>query len=277
VIHYSSLRGKRVLIGGASRGIGKAIAVRLAGQGACVAILGKSVQEDLRLGGTVYSAAAEAEAAGGEAIAIPCDIREESQIADAVAKTVERFGGIDAVINNASAIHLAPTEATPSKRFDLMFGINVRGTFLVTQHVLPHLKTAGGGHIITLSPPVDMHPEWFGQHPAYTTSKYAMSMLTIGWGAELKSANIGAASLWPRTTIDTAAVRNLLGGEALAAKSRTPAIVADAAVALLAREPLDIAGHCFLDEEVLRGEGVKDFDHYSVVEGARLQSDLFVR
>lgn len=272
----NSLRGRVALISGASRGIGKAIALRLAREGASVAVVAKSVQDDPRLGGTIYSTAEEIKAAGGRALPLACDIRDEAQIAEAVKKTAEHFGRIDIVVNNASAIHLADTEGTPAKRFDLMFGINLRGTFLVTQHCLPHLRKAGG-HILTLSPPIDLLPEWFAKHTAYTTSKYAMSMLTLGWGAELAEEGIGAASLWPRTTIATAAVKNLLGGDYLVARSRKPEIVADAAAAILQKPPAECAGKFFLDEDVLREGGVTDFESYAVTSGGPLQADLFVR
>ena len=273
----TSLPDRVAFISGASRGIGKAIALKLAREGACIAIAAKSVVDDPRLGGTVYSAAQEIEAAGGQALALPCDIRDEAAIADAVAKAAAHFGKIDIVVNNASAIHLADTEGTPAKRFDLMFGINVRGTFLVTQACLPHLRRAGGGHILTLSPPIDLSPDWFEKHTAYTASKYAMSMMTTGWGAELADDGIGACSLWPRTTIATAAVQNLLGGDYLAARSRTPEIVADAAAAILSKPVQEVAGKFFMDEDVLREAGVENFEKYAVTPGGELQTDLFVR
>ena len=273
----SSLRGRVAFISGASRGIGKAIALRLAGEGVSVAIAAKSVVDDPRLGGTVYSAAEEIEAAGGKALALPCDIRDEAAVKEAVDKAAAHFGRIDIVVNNASAIHLADTEGTPAKRFDLMFGINVRGTFLVTQACLPHLKRVGGGHILTLSPPIDLSPDWFEKHTAYTASKYAMSMMTMGWGAELREDGIGACSLWPRTTIATAAVQNLLGGDYLAARSRKPEIVADAVAIILEKKPEEVAGKFFLDEDVLREAGGSDFEKYAVTPGGPLQTDLFLR
>lgn len=272
-----SLRGRVAFISGASRGIGKAIALRLAREGVSIAVAAKSVVDDPRLGGTVYSAAEEIEAAGGKALAIPCDIRDESAVKEAVDKAAQHFGKIDIVVNNASAIHLADTEGTPAKRFDLMFGINVRGTFLVTQACLPHLRRAGVGHILTLSPPIDLSPDWFEKHTAYTASKYAMSMMTLGWGAELCEDGIGACSLWPRTTIATAAVQNLLGGDYLAARSRTPEIVADAAAVILSKKPAEIAGKFFLDEDVLKDIGEADFEKYAVTPGGPLQTDLFIR
>ena len=221
-------QNRTILITGASRGIGKAMALRLAKEGANIVIAAKSVDEDPRLGGTIYSAAAEVEAAGGKALAVQVDIRNEEQIQLAVQQAVEKFGGIDVVINNASAIQLTPTEQTDTKRFDLMHSINVRGTFLVVKNCLPYLRKGKNPHIITLSPPVNLDPKWMGGHIAYTLTKFSMSMLALGWAAELKGAGIASNALWPRTTIDTAAVRNLLGGEALAKMSRTPDIIADA-------------------------------------------------
>lgn len=228
-------QNKTVLITGASRGIGKAIALRLAKEGANIVIAAKSVEEDPRLGGTIFSVAEEVEAAGGKALAVQVDIRYEEQIQAMVQKTVEKFGGIDVVINNASAIQLTPTEQTDTKRFDLMQSINVRGTFLVGKHCIPYLKKGKNPHIITLSPPINLNPKWLGGHIAYTITKYSMSMLALGWAAELKGAGVASNALWPRTTIDTAAVRNLLGGEALAKMSRKPEMIADAVFYILRR------------------------------------------
>lgn len=271
-----SLQGKTVFITGGSRGIGKAMALKLAGAGANIVIAAKSVEEDPRLGGTIYTAAAEVEALGVKALAVQVDIRDEAQIAKAIQLTVEKFGGIDIVINNASAIQLTDTENTPSKKFDLMHSINVRGTFLVVQHALPYLKKSSHAHILTLSPPINLAPKWLGPHVVYTLSKYDMSMLTLGWAAEFKEDRIACNSLWPRTTIDTAAVRNLLGGEMLANMSRTPAIIADAAFFILSKEKLQYTGKTFIDEEVLAAEGITDLAHYSVVPGAKLFYDLFL-
>ncbi len=271
-----SLQGKTVFITGGSRGIGKAMALKLAGAGANIVIAAKSVVEDPRLGGTIFSAAAEVEALGVKALAVQVDIRDEAQIAEAMKQTVEKFGGIDIVINNASAIQLTDTENTPSKRFDLMHSINVRGTFLVVQHALPYLKKSSHAHILTLSPPINLAPKWLGPHVAYTLSKYDMSMLTLGWAEEFKDDQIACNSLWPRTTIDTAAVRNLLGGVMLANMSRTPAIIADAALFILSKEKLAYTGKTFIDEEVLAAEGITDLAHYSVVPGAKLFYDLFL-
>lgn len=267
---------RTILITGASRGIGKAMAIRLAKEGANIVIAAKSVDEDPRLGGTIYSAAAEVEAAGGKALAVQVDIRNEEQIQNMVQQAVEKFGGIDVVINNASAIQLTGTEQTESKRFDLMQSINVRGTFLVVKHCLPFLRKGKNPHIITLSPPVNLDPKWMGGHIAYTITKFNMSMLALGWAAEFKGAGIASNALWPRTTIDTAAVRNLLGGETLAKMSRTPEIIADAVYFILKKNAAQCSGHTFIDEEVLAGEGITDLEKYSVVPGAHLYTDLFV-
>ncbi len=267
---------RTILITGASRGIGKAMAIRLAKEGANIVIAAKSVDEDPRLGGTIYTAAAEVEAAGGKALAVQVDIRNEEQIQNMVQQAVDKFGGIDVVINNASAIQLTGTAQTETKRFDLMQSINVRGTFLVVKHCLPYLLKGKNPHIITLSPPVNLNPKWMGGHIAYTITKFNMSMLALGWAAEFKGAGIASNALWPRTTIDTAAVRNLLGGEALAKMSRTPEIIADAVYFILKKNASQCTGHTFIDEEVLAGEGITDLEKYSVVPGAHLYTDLFV-
>lgn len=267
---------KTVFITGASRGIGKAIALKLAAAGANIIIASKSTEEDPRLGGTIFSAAAEMEAAGGKAIGVKTDIRFEEQIAAAVLQGVEAFGGIDIVINNASAIQLTNTEQTTAKRFDLMHDINIRGTFLVTQHCIPYLKKSSNAHILTLSPPINLVPKWLGPHVAYTLSKFNMSMLAMGWAEEFKSVPIASNALWPRTTIDTAAVRNLLGGEMLANMSRTPAILADTAFIILSKPAATCTGNTFIDEAVLAAEGITDLSGYSVVPGAKLYQDLFV-
>ncbi len=269
-------QNKTVLITGASRGIGKAIALRLAKEGANIVIAAKSVEEDPRLGGTIFSVAEEVEAAGGKALAVQVDIRYEEQIQAMVQKAVEKFGGIDVVINNASAIQLTPTEQTDTKRFDLMQSINVRGTFLVGKHCIPYLKKGKNPHIITLSPPINLNPKWLGGHIAYTITKYSMSMLALGWAAELKGAGVASNALWPRTTIDTAAVRNLLGGEALAKMSRKPEMIADAVFYIIRRPSAECTGNTFIDEEVMTAEGITDLSQYSVVPGAQLYPDLFV-
>jgi citronellol/citronellal dehydrogenase len=216
------------------------------------------------------------EAAGGKAFAIPCDIRFEEQIQQVVDKAVAHFGGIDILINNASAISLTPTEQTEAKRFDLMYSINVRGTFLVTKACVPFLRKGNNPHILTLSPPLNLDPKWFANHVAYTISKYDMSLLTIGWAREFKQDGIAANALWPRTTIDTAAVRNLLGGQMLANMSRKPEILADAAYYILNKPATACTGNLFLDEQVLAEEGITDLSGYSVIPGAELYPDLFV-
>lgn len=271
-----SFANKTVLITGATRGIGKAIALRLAREGANIVIAAKSVEENPKLGGTIYSAAQEIEAAGGKALPLQCDIRFEDQIQEVVNKAVETFGGLDILVNNASAINLSGTEQTDVKRFDLMHSINVRGTFLVTRACVPHLRKAENPHILTLSPPLNLDPKWFAKHVGYTVTKYSMSMLTIGWAAEFKKDRIAANALWPRTTIDTAAVRNLLGGEKLAMMSRSPEIIADAAHLILQKPSTECTGNLFVDEQVLAGEGITDLEKYSVVPGAKLYNDLFV-
>ena len=267
---------KTAFITGASRGIGKAIALKLASHGANIIIAAKSVEENPKLGGTIFSAAKEIEEAGGKALAIQCDIRNEEQIQEAIAKGVETFGGIDILINNASAISLTTTENTESKRFDLMHSINVRGTFLVSKHCIPHLKKGKNPHIITLSPPLNMDPKWFGNHLAYTLSKYNMSMIAIGLAEELKQYKIASNALWPRTTIATAAVQNLLGGQMLMNMSRTPEILADAVFHILNEPSEKCTGNCFLDEQVLATHGITDLSSYSVVPGAQLFTDLFL-
>ncbi len=269
-------QGKTAFITGASRGIGKAMALKLAASGANIVIVAKSVEENPKLGGTIFSAAEEIEKAGGKALPIQCDIRFEDQIQAAVDKAVAHFGGIDILINNASAISLTPTEKTDPKRFDLMHDINVRGTYFVTKACIPHLKKSSNAHILTLSPPVNLKPKWLAGHIAYTLTKYNMSMMALGWAEELKEYRIASNALWPRTTIDTAAVRNLLGGEVLANMSRTTDILADAAYAILSRPSGQCTGHCYIDEEVLAEEGITDLGKYNVVAGAELYRDLFV-
>jgi citronellol/citronellal dehydrogenase len=271
-----SFLNKTVFITGASRGIGKAMALKLAKEGANIVVVAKSIEENPKLGGTIFSAAQEIEKAGGKALAVQCDIRFEDQIAAAVEKTVQTFGGIDILINNASAISLTPTEKTDPKRFDLMHSINVRGTFMVTQACIPHLRKSSNAHILTLSPPLNMDPKWFAGHVAYTLTKYNMSMMTIGWAAEFKKDIIAANALWPRTTIATAAVKNLLGGDALINMSRTTDILADAAYYILQKPAAECTGNLFIDEAVLAAEGITDLSHYSVVPGGKLYNDLFV-
>lgn len=271
-----TFQNRTIFITGASRGIGEAIALKLAAAGANIVIAAKSTEEDPRLGGTIFSVAEAVEKAGGKALPVKVDIREEEQIQQAVQQAVEKFGGIDVVINNASAIQLTNTEQTPAKRFDLMYDINVRGTFLVTQHCIPYLKKGNNPHILTLSPPVNLSPNWLGPHVAYTISKYNMSMLTLGWAEELKSYGIAANSLWPATTIATAAIKNLLGGEALMKISRKPDIMADAAFYILGKPAASCTGNNFIDEAVLKAEGIADLAHYAVTPGGKLQPDLFL-
>ncbi len=269
-------QNKTVLITGASRGIGKAIGLRLAAAGANIVIASKSIEENPKLGGTIFSAAAEMEAAGGKALAVQCDIRFEDQVDNVVKLAAEKFGGIDILINNASAISLTNTEQTEPKRYDLMYDINVRGTFMVSRACIPYLKKSTNAHILNLSPPINLDMKWFANHLAYTISKYNMSMIALGLSAELRKYNIAANTLWPKTTIATAAVKNLLGGDALMNMSRTVDIMADGAYYILSKPAEACTGNSFIDEQVLAAEGITNLDKYSVVPGARLYNDLFV-
>lgn len=271
-----SFKNKTVLITGASRGIGKAIGLKLAAAGANIVIASKSVEENPKLGGTIFSAATEMEQAGGQALAVQCDIRFEDQIQNVVNKTLERFGGIDILINNASAINLSPTEQTDPKRFDLMYDINVRGTFMVSKACIPLLKKGTNAHILNLSPPINMDLKWFTKHLAYTISKYDMTMIALGLSAELRKYDIASNTLWPHTTIATAAVQNLLGGDMLMKMSRTPDIMADAANYILSKSSGECTGNSFIDEQVLANEGITDLTKYAVVPGAELYKDLFI-
>lgn len=271
-----SFENKTVIITGASRGIGKAIGLKLAKEKANIVIASKSVEENPKLGGTIFSAAAEMEQAGGKALAVQCDIRFEDQIQQVVEKAVEKFGGIDMLINNASAINLATTEQTEPKRFDLMYDINVRGTFMMSRACIPYLKKSTNAHILNLSPPLNLDMKWFAKHLAYTISKYDMTMIALGLAAELKQFNIAANTLWPKTTIATAAVNNLLGGEALMKMSRTVDIVADAAYYILSKSSTTCTGNSFIDEDVLKSEGITDLERYAVTPGGKLFNDLFV-
>jgi citronellol/citronellal dehydrogenase len=268
-----SLEGRVMFMSGGSRGIGLAIAVRAARDGAKVALIAKTAEPHPKLPGTVFTAAEEIEAAGGEALPIVGDIRDENAVAAAVQQTVERFGGIDLVVNNASAINLAPMRDLPVKRFDLMQQINARGTFVVTQACLPHLRESDHAHVLTLSPPLSVDRRWLGDHSAYTLSKMGMSMITLGVAADEPS--IGANCLWPRTIIATAAVQNLLGGDEAMARARTPEILADAAHAIFVRDPGRCTGNTFLDDEVLAEAGITDLSGYAA-EGADLVLDVFV-
>jgi citronellol/citronellal dehydrogenase len=270
------LKDKVVLMSGGSRGIGEAIAVRLAAEGANVALVAKTDTPHPKLPGTIHTAAAAIEEAGGKALPIIGDVRDEAQVDAAVAQTVERFGGIDIVVNNASAINLAPMRDLEPKRFDLMQQINARGTFVFTRAALPHLRESEHAHVLTLSPPLSADPKWLRSHSAYTLSKMGMTMITLGLAADEAEAGIGANCLWPRTLIATAAVQNLLGGDAAMAQARTPEIVADAAAVILARDPRECTGNVFIDDEVMREAGETDLDKYVAVSGGTLALDLFV-
>src|SRR5687767_4691675 len=270
-----SLSGRTILMSGGSRGIGLAIAVRAARDGARVALIAKTAEPHPKLPGTIYSAAEEIEAAGGEALPIVGDIRDAEGVEAAAAATVERFGGIDIVVNNASAINLAPMRDLPVKRFDLMQQINSRGTFVVTRACLPHLRSSDHAHVLTLSPPLSADPRWLAGHSAYTLSKMGMTMITLGVAADEAEAGIGANCLWPRTIIATAAVQNLLGGDEAVARARTPEIVADAAHAILVRPAAESSGNFFIDDEVLAEEGITDLSKYQEAEGEP-QLDLFL-
>jgi citronellol/citronellal dehydrogenase len=266
-----SLAGKRIFITGGSRGIGLAIALRAARDGASIAIAAKTSDPNPKLPGTIHTAAAEIEAAGGKALAIQCDLRDELQIEAAVSQAAEAFGGIDILINNASAINLTRTDQTPAKRFDLMFDVNVRGTFLTSQAALPHLrKSAAEGrnpHILNLSPPLSMKPVWFKNHVAYTMAKYGMSMCVLGMAEEFKRDGIGVNALWPRTVIDTAALQMIPGIDAAA--GRTPEILADAAYIIFNRHAKECTGNFFVDDLLLASEGITDLEKYSVTPGTK--------
>jgi citronellol/citronellal dehydrogenase len=266
-----SLAGKRIFVTGGSRGIGLAIALKAARDGASIAIAAKTAEVNPKLPGTIYSAAAEIEAAGGVALPIQCDLRDETQIEAAIAKAAAEFGGIDILINNASAINLTKTEATPAKRFDLMFDVNVRGTFLTSQAAIPHLresaKAGRNPHILTLSPPLSMKAKWFQHHVAYTMAKYGMSMCVLGMSEEFRKEGIAVNALWPRTAIDTAALQMIPGVDTAAC--RTPEILADAAYIILNRESKGCTGNFFVDDELLASEGITDLEKYSVVPGTK--------
>jgi citronellol/citronellal dehydrogenase len=264
-----SLSGKRIFITGGSRGIGLAIALRAAADGASIAIAAKTADPNPKLPGTIFTAAAEIEAVGGKALALQCDIRDELAIEEAIKKTVDAFGGIDIVINNASAINLTKTDHTPAKRFDLMFDVNVRGTFLTSQAALPHLRQSAkdgrNPHILNLSPPLSMKPIWFKNHVAYTMAKYGMSMCVLGMAEEFKRDGIAVNALWPRTVIDTAALQMIPGIDATA--GRTPQILADAAHIILNRDSKECTGNFFVDDLLLASEGITDLEKYSVTPG----------
>jgi citronellol/citronellal dehydrogenase len=272
----TTLAGKTLFITGASRGIGLAIALRAARDGANIAIAAKTAEPTPKLEGTIYTAAAQIEAAGGKALPIVCDIRFEDQVQAAVAKTVETFGGLDICVNNASAISLKPSTATEMKRYDLMHGINARGTFLVSKICIPHLQQAANPHILMLSPPLDMNVRWFAPHVAYSMAKFNMSIIALGLSGELKPLGIAANTLWPRTTIATAAVQNLLGGDALIRRSRTPEIMGDAAHVILTKDAKAFTGRFSIDDTLLYEHGVRDFQKYRVDPSLELAPDFFV-
>ncbi|HEX8102014.1 MAG TPA: NAD(P)-dependent oxidoreductase [Solirubrobacteraceae bacterium] len=273
-----SLQGKTLFISGASRGIGLAIGVRAARDGANVALIAKTAEPHPKLEGTIYTAAEAIEAAGGQALPIVGDIRDEDSVAGAVQQTVEKFGGIDICVNNASAINLSGTLDLPLKRYDLMQAINVRGTFLVTKTCLPHLLEADNPHVLTLSPPLNLSPRWLGPHVGYTLAKYGMSMVALGVAEEFRDRGVASNALWPRTIIATAAVQNLLGGDAAMAKSRRPEIMADAAHAILVRPAREATGNCYIDDEVLAEAGITDLSQYGYGEASddELQLDIFL-
>ncbi|RMF15447.1 MAG: NAD(P)-dependent oxidoreductase [Alphaproteobacteria bacterium] len=270
-----TLKGRTLFITGASRGIGLAIAKRAAADGANIAIAAKTAEPHPKLAGTIYSAAEEIEAAGGRALPLVVDVRHEDQVAAAIEKTVEAFGGLDILINNASAISLTPTLQTDMKRFDLMHQVNARGTFLCSKLALPHLLEADNPHVLMISPPLNMDKRWFAPHVAYTMAKYGMSMCVLGMAEEFRG-RVAFNALWPRTAIATAAVRNLLGGDEMVRRSRKPEIMADAAHRILTRPARETSGNFFIDEEVLREAGIHDFTAYAVEPGMDLVPDFFL-
>ena len=272
----TSLKDKTLFVSGGSRGIGLAIALRAARDGANVALAAKTAEPHPKLKGTIYTAADEVRAAGGKALPILCDIRDEAQVIAAIDKTVAEFGGIDICVNNASAISLTNSQGTDMKRFDLMMGINTRGTFMVSKYCIPHLKKAENPHILMLSPPLDMQAKWFERSTAYTMAKFGMSMCVLGLSAELKAAGIAVNALWPRTAIATAAVGNLLGGEAMMRASRTPEIMGDAACVIFTKSSREFSGRFCIDDKVLYESGVRDFEHYRVDPSVPLALDFFV-
>ncbi|MBH0780676.1 SDR family oxidoreductase [Nocardia bovistercoris] len=270
-----ALADRTLVVSGASRGIGLAIALAAAEQGANVVLLAKTAQPHPRLPGTVHTAAAEVEAAGGKAAAVVGDVREEADVARLVETAVERFGGVDLVVNNASAIAVEPTEQLSAKKFDLMQDINIRGTFLLTKACLPHLRESANPHVVTIAPPVNMNPRWLGAHPAYTLSKYGMTLLSQGWAAEYAEAGIGFTCLWPQTYIATSAVANLADGDEQLAAARSPRIMADAAVAIMSQPAREVTGTCFLDvDAVSRYAGIDDLSRYGGGDNPTL--DLFL-
>lgn len=273
----SHFKGKTVFITGSTRGIGKAIGLRLAKEGANIVVTGKSSVPHPKLPGTIHTTAQEMIDAGGNALAIEMDVRDEAQVVHAINHAAKTFGGLDVLINNASAINLSGTEQLPMKRFDLMHQVNVRGTYMASKYAIPHLKGSENPHILNLSPPLNFETQWFSPHLAYSMAKYGMSLCVLGMSDELKKYDIGVNALWPATTIATAAVQNLLGGEEVVRRSRTPEIVADAAYFILQRNSAQTTGNYFIDEEVLREEGINDLDHYRVeADSGDLFPDFFL-
>ena len=271
-----SLKGKTLFITGASRGIGLAIGLKAARDGANVAIAAKTDTPHPKLPGTIHTAAAEVEQAGGKALPLVVDVRDEESVKTAIERTVATFGGLDIVVNNASAIQLTPVTQTDMRRFDLMHQINARGTFVTSKHAIPHLEKAANPHILMLSPPLDMQEKWFAPYTAYTMAKFGMSLVVLGLAGELRAKGFAVNALWPRTTIATAAVKNLLGGDTLMRRSRTPEILADAAYAVFNKPAKDFTGRFLIDDTFLAGEGVTDFDRYRVDPTQALQQDFFV-
>ena len=269
-----SLKGKTLFITGGSRGIGLAIALKAAADGANIAIAAKTVEPHPKLEGTIHTAAAEIEKAGGKALPLAVDVREDASVKAAIEETVAKFGGLDIVVNNASAIQLTNVAATDMRRYDLMMGINARGTFMVSKYALPYLEKSTNPHILMLSPPLDMAEKWFAPHTAYTMAKFGMSQVVLGLAGELRG-RVAVNALWPRTTIATAAIKNLLGGDAMMARSRKPEIIADAAYGIF-EKPKSFTGHFLIDDTFLAAEGVTDFDQYRIDPAQPLQIDFFV-
>lgn len=270
------MKGITAFITGSSRGIGKAIALRLAKEGANIIVAAKTVTPHPKLAGTIFTAAEEIEKAGGKALAVQLDVRDEENIQAALKKAADHFGGIDILINNASAINLSKTSDLKMKRYDLMQDVNVRGTFMVSKYAIPYLKKGTNPHILNLSPPLNLDPKWFKDYTAYTITKYSMSMIAMGLAEELRADGIAANALWPKTTIATAAVANVIGGEQMVQCSRTPEIMADAAYVILSKPADKCTGNFFIDEDVLRDQGHSDFDKYAVDKSKKLMMDLFL-
>jgi len=271
-----TLAKKTLFITGASRGIGLAIALKAARDGANIAIAAKTVAPHPKLEGTIYSAAEQIEAEGGKALPIPCDVRDEEQVKSAIKQAAQRFGGIDIVVNNASAIQLTRTPETEMKRFDLMQQVNARATFMVSKYAIPYLENAKNPHILMLSPPLDMQEKWFAPHLAYTMSKFGMSLVVLGLAGELRDKKIAVNALWPRTTIATAAIKNLLGGDEMMRASRSPQIMADAAYAIFMKSAASFTGNFLIDDTFLMSEGVTNFEKYAMEAGVPLHPDFFV-